>query len=59
VNSGSFFTEMERRDVYKVAVSFVPCAGALPLFEVALVLVRLNQVACVIVKRGSQHHVND
>jgi hypothetical protein len=29
-----------------------------PLFEIALVLVRLDHVARIIVKRKSQHHVS-
>ena len=45
----NFFTELKRRNVYKLAVSFVSCGKASPLFELARVLVRLDHVASFIV----------
>jgi hypothetical protein len=53
----NFFTELKRRNVCKLAVSFVPCGETSPLFEVALVLVRLDHVGSFIVLRELRHHV--
>jgi hypothetical protein len=49
VKDRTFFTALKRRNVYKLAISFMPCGKASPLFELALVLVRFNHVASVIV----------
>jgi hypothetical protein len=42
VKGQNFFTELKWRNVYKLAVPFVPCVEALPLFEIARVLVRFD-----------------
>jgi hypothetical protein len=49
VKDRNFFTELKRRNVYKLAVPFVSCGKASPLFEIAFVLVRFHHVASVIV----------
>jgi hypothetical protein len=45
----NFFNELKRRNVCKLAVSFVPCGETSPLFEVALVLVGLDHISRFIV----------
>ena len=45
----NFFTELKWRNLYKLAVSFVPCGETSPLFELARVLVHFNHVASGIV----------
>jgi hypothetical protein len=49
VNDRNFFTELKRRDVYKLAGSFMSCGETSPLVELARVLVRLDHVARFIV----------
>jgi hypothetical protein len=49
VNLRNFVGELKRRNVYKLAVAFVSCGKASPLFELARVLVRLDHVASFIV----------
>jgi hypothetical protein len=49
VKDRNFFTELKRRYVYKLTVSFVSCGKASPLFEIASVLVRFDHVARFIV----------
>jgi hypothetical protein len=48
VKDRNFFTELKRRNVYKLAVPFMSCGKASPLFELARVLVHLDHVASVI-----------
>jgi hypothetical protein len=55
MNARQFFAELKRRNVYKVAIAFMPCGKASRLFEVALVLVRLDHVTSVIV--NADHRV--
>ena len=50
----NFFTELKRCNVYKLAVSFVPCGETSRLFELALVLVRLDHVAIFIVNANEK-----
>jgi hypothetical protein len=49
VNARNFFAELKPRNVYKLAISFMPCGKASLLFEIAGVLVRLDHVARFIV----------
>jgi len=49
VKDRNFFTELKRRNVYKLAVPFVSCGKASPLFEIARVLVRFDHVARFVV----------
>jgi hypothetical protein len=49
VKDRNFFTELKRRNVYRLAVSFVPCGKASPLFELSRVLVRVDHVVSFIV----------
>jgi hypothetical protein len=48
VKDRNFFTELKRRNVYKLAVPFVSCGKASPLFGGALMLVRFDHVASFI-----------
>ena len=45
MNLGAFFAELKRRNVYKVAISFMRCGKASPLSEIARLLVRFEHVA--------------
>jgi hypothetical protein len=49
VKDRNVFTELKRRNVYRLAVSFVPCGKASPLSEIARVLLRFDHVASFIV----------
>jgi hypothetical protein len=49
VKDRNFLTELKRRNVYKLAVSFVSCGKASPLLELACVLMGFDHIARFIV----------
>jgi hypothetical protein len=51
----NFFTELKRRNVCKLAVSFVPCGETSPLLKSPLVLVGLDHISGFIV--NANHRV--
>jgi hypothetical protein len=45
VNARNFFAELKLRNVYKLAISFMPCGKASLLFKVASMLVCFDHIA--------------
>jgi hypothetical protein len=56
MNLGAFFAELKRRNVYKVAISFMRCGKASPLSEIARLLMRFDHAARFVI--NANYNVN-